>query len=53
MSENERHSENNVFVENSAALTIRESTMKCGECKKFNDAVCHCRTPFDVVVILE
>ena len=53
MSENERHSKNNVVVENSAAPTIKESTLTCGWSKKFNHAVCHCQAPFDIVVILE
>ena len=53
MSENERHGETNVVVENSPGPTIRESTMTCGWCKKFNDAVSFCQTPFDIAVILE
>ena len=38
-SENEQHDENNTVVENSAASIIRESTMKCGWFKKFNNSV--------------
>ena len=40
MSENERHGENNTVVENSAALTIRESTMKHGCYEIFNNTMC-------------
>ena len=53
MSKNERHGKNNTVVEHSAALTIRESTMKHGWCKTFNNAVCCYQTPFDVALILE
>ena len=53
MSENERHGENNTVVENSTVPTTRESTMKYGWCKTFNNAVCCYQTPFDIALILE
>ena len=53
MIKNEWHRENNVVVKNSAVPTTRESTKKCGQCEKFNDAVCQCQMPFDIEVILE
>ena len=53
MSENMRHSENNAVVENSMAPTIRESTMKHGWHKTFNNTVHYYQTPFDIALILE
>ena len=53
MSENERHGENDTVVENITAPTIRESTIKHGWHKTFNNTVCYYQTPFDIALILE
>ena len=53
MSENQRHGESDAVVENSATPTIRESTMKDGWCKTFNNAMYYYQMPFDIALILD
>ena len=52
MSENERNSECDAFVENSTAPTIGESTMKYGWHEILKNTVCCRQTPFDVALLL-
>ena len=53
MSENERNSECNAFLENSTVPIIGESTMKHGWHKTLKSTVCCYQTPFDIALILE